>query len=160
MERYVVLTEEQWNSIDPMARKYIGGAGIVPRAKGALQSYVNTLPNPTNKNPMVTYGAVCSWWDDKEKAGTTSTGLPCCPYCMSPLFEIPLVQGWNRVVTEENRPHWFTVDLALWSEFLEWSRDKCRGIGSKPSQLFAEWLEYKEQQAAEEEAARNEALEP
>ena len=35
----------------------------------------------------VVFGAGCTWWDSIDRAATKPSGLPCCPWCGSVLFE-------------------------------------------------------------------------
>lgn len=42
----------------------------------------------------VVYGARCSWWDSIDRASSTGSGLPCCPYCKGPLYEVESADAW------------------------------------------------------------------
>jgi hypothetical protein len=67
----------------------------------------------------IVYGAGCSWWDSIDKIAKTQSGLPCCPYCASVLYEVPSESLW-----------WAAVDRRLdgdpgYHKFIEWLRGKC-----------------------------------
>lgn len=54
----------------------------------------------------VVYGARCQWWDTIDKVSTTGTGLPICPNCGSPLFEVEsLAEWWAGVDNYEGNGH-------------------------------------------------------
>lgn len=49
---------------------------------------------------LVAYGARCSWWGDRDEAGTKEiegSKLPCCPFCKGMLFQMP-VERWKKAV--------------------------------------------------------------
>lgn len=68
----------------------------------------------------IAYGAVCTWWDSKEKAGLTSgpTRLPCCPHCRDVLFEMPEEQ-WRESVRRHDVTH------PGYAATVEWGRGRC-----------------------------------
>lgn len=68
----------------------------------------------------VVYAARCSWWDTIDKVGTTSSGLPVCPSCGSPLFEQESEAVWWEGVDEHER----TTEPG-YRAFVEWLRGKC-----------------------------------
>lgn len=71
-------------------------------------------------DPRIVYGVRCAWWDSIDKAGTNSSGLPCCPHCSRVLFEMPTEADWWAGVdryTAANEPDY--------RRFIEWLRGKC-----------------------------------
>lgn len=73
-------------------------------------------------DPRVVYGARCAWWDTIEKTATVNgkpDGLPCCPNCGSPLFEVASESvWWNGVEAHDDMNPGYR-------EFVEWLRGKC-----------------------------------
>lgn len=71
----------------------------------------------------IVYGARCSWWDSIDKVSTIETpsghGLPCCPNCQSPLYEVPSEAEWFAGVNEH------ATKEPGYREFIEWARGKC-----------------------------------
>lgn len=68
----------------------------------------------------IVYSVHGTWWDSINKAGKTSSGLPCCPLCGSVLFEIDSEQEWYEAAQKyEDAGHPGYVDM------LRWSRGKC-----------------------------------
>lgn len=71
----------------------------------------------------IVYGARCSWWDSIDKVATTTGlpgGLPVCPHCGSPLFEVGSETEWWAGVDQhesEREPGY--------RAFIEWLRGKC-----------------------------------
>lgn len=72
-------------------------------------------------DPRIVYGGCCVWWDSIANAGTTPSGLPGCPRCGSPLFEVASALVW-----------WTNVDSYAEREgdteyraFIEWLRGQC-----------------------------------
>jgi hypothetical protein len=81
-----------------------------------------TANNPlVGRDRRVVFGANCSWWDTIDKVGTKESGLPCCPYCGSALFEYPDIEGWyiHAKRFEDGTP--FPNYVAL----LRWMQGKC-----------------------------------
>lgn len=79
---------------------------------------------PAASSGRVVYGARCSWWDSIDKVGTkdgVAGGLPVCPHCGSPLFEV------------ESEAVWLGPALARYEAagrpgyraMIEWGRGKC-----------------------------------
>lgn len=68
----------------------------------------------------IVYGARCAWWDSIDQIATTTSGLPLCPHCGSPLFEVANEREW-----------WVGVDRYEaagnpgYREFVMWLRGKC-----------------------------------
>ena len=72
------------------------------------------------KDGRVVYGARCSWWETIDKAATRHSGLPACPHCLGPLFEVEnLREWWDGAARYEDDGHPGYVD------FLRWDRGKC-----------------------------------
>lgn len=67
----------------------------------------------------IVYGATCSWWDSIDKAGRTAGGLPGCPRCHGPLYEMTDGEWWVGVDRKVE------VDDPLYREFIEWLRGRC-----------------------------------
>lgn len=68
----------------------------------------------------VVYAVNCTWWDTIDKAGKNPNGLPVCPKCGSPLFEMESEELWWAGVTaheSQNNPGY--------AKFIEWARGKC-----------------------------------
>lgn len=72
-------------------------------------------------DPRVVYGARCSWWDTIDKIATSSSGLPVCPYCASPLFETTDLEEWYRQVDAHER----SAPEPGYRIFVEWLRGRC-----------------------------------
>lgn len=68
----------------------------------------------------VVYGAVCSWWDTIDKAGQTAGGLPGCPICHGPLYEVATEAEWWAGVDKK-----VAVDDPVYREFITWLRGRC-----------------------------------
>jgi hypothetical protein len=68
----------------------------------------------------VVYGATCSWWDTIDKAGSTVGGLPGCPHCGGPLYEVPTEAEWWAGVYKK-----VEVDDPDYGEFITWLRGRC-----------------------------------
>lgn len=70
------------------------------------------------KDQTIVYG-LCTWWDSIDKTDANG-GLPLCPHCGSPLFEVVDEEAWWRGVdrreTEGDPGH---------RAFVEWLRGKC-----------------------------------
>ena len=76
------------------------------------------------QDTRIVYGARCSWWDSIDKVGLIpvphSVGLPCCPHCQSPLFEIDNEAIWFASVDRyEANGH------PGYRAMVEWGRGKC-----------------------------------
>jgi hypothetical protein len=67
----------------------------------------------------IVYGATCSWWNSIDKAGRTAGGLPGCPICHGPLYEMGTGEWWAGV------DHKVKVDDPVYREFIEWLRGRC-----------------------------------
>lgn len=68
----------------------------------------------------IVYGAVCSWWDSIDKVASKPSGLPCCPECGGPLFEVATPEDWWAGAWRyqaESEPGYVL--------FLEWLRGRC-----------------------------------
>lgn len=103
---------------------------------------------------LVVYGARCTWWDYIENAGSRpmppmqerdrfgrptgrvrqSPGMPCCPHCSSPLFQ---------------------MDVADWKKGIEAQAEKERGyhdlIGFAKGKCFPNFEEVRKAFAAQNE---------
>lgn len=81
----------------------------------------------TKTDTRIVCGARCVWWDSIDKAGSLPTkpgspfgGLPCCPHCRSPLFEMANeAQWWEGVERYERDGH------PGYRQMIEWQRGKC-----------------------------------
>lgn len=71
-------------------------------------------------DPRVVYGALCAWWDTIDKVHLW-LGLPACPVCHGPLFEMESLEVWWSGARIYAAGKGDTEYLA----FLEWSRGKC-----------------------------------
>lgn len=69
------------------------------------------------KDQRIVYG-ICTWWDSIDKAANKD-GLPCCPHCGSPLFEMSSIEEWNSKVNEHEKKD------PGYAKFVEWLRGKC-----------------------------------
>ena len=68
----------------------------------------------------VVYGSRCSWWDSIDKASATGSGLPVCPFCKCPLFEMESEEEWwKNVDSHEKKSH------PGYRGMIEWGRGKC-----------------------------------
>lgn len=99
--------------------------------------------------PLIAYGARCSWWDAKENAGTRESGykgvpgLPCCPHCGGVLFEIE-ERTWNLGVETREAFKW-AAERDDYPELVAWSRGRCF---PDPDAMLAGWVAELEQRAA------------
>lgn len=74
------------------------------------------------------YGACCAWHGPIEKVGHMAgprwspncPPLPCCPFCSSPLYELPEDAFWEGARTYQKKGH------ANYVEFLKWLQDQPR----------------------------------
>ena len=74
----------------------------------------------TEKDPRIVYGAMCTWWDSIDKAGTTGPHkMPCCPHCRGMLFECPNEAGWNELIER------FSLEHAGYKDYITWARGRC-----------------------------------
>lgn len=85
-------------------------------------------PQPPSADQRIVYGAGCTWWDGIYAVGHipgtgspfNPRGIPGCPHCTSPLFEIENEAAW-----------WESVDLYEaaghpgYRAMIEWARGKC-----------------------------------
>ncbi len=82
-------------------------------------------PKPiTEPDPRIVYSAGCSWWDSIENATVNARsphGLPACPGCGSPLFEIDSEAEWWRQVDH----HAEVTEDPEYRPMIEWLRGKC-----------------------------------
>lgn len=74
---------------------------------------------------QIVYGARCVWWDSIDKAATTDTGLPVCPYCGSPLYVIDADQWWASINNHESGQGGRVVGHPGYRRFIEWLRGQC-----------------------------------
>lgn len=72
---------------------------------------------------MVAYGVGCTWWDTKANVATIpASGLPCCPFCGSVLFESDAA-SWRAGVERHAVQH----DDPGYVRFIDWLRGRsCR----------------------------------
>lgn len=68
---------------------------------------------------MIVYGSRCAWWDSIDKCSSLPSGLPCCPHCRCPLFQIEERHWLEGARQYEAAGHSGYVAL------LNWSRGKC-----------------------------------
>lgn len=66
------------------------------------------------------YGAMCTWWDYIENAGTKDSGLPCCPRCGSVLFQ-EYADKWFENV----RKYAEELKDPDYERFVRWNQGKC-----------------------------------
>ena len=64
------------------------------------------------------YSVRGTWWDSIDKVATTPNGLPVCPHCQSPLFEMGAEAWWEGVDRHEAFEPGYRA-------MIEWSRGKC-----------------------------------
>lgn len=69
-------------------------------------------PGPAKR---IVYGTRCSWWETIDKIATTYTGLPICPHCRSPLFEVESIEVWQAGVDQFDKDHPGYADMIAWS---------------------------------------------
>lgn len=72
------------------------------------------------QDTRIVSGARCTWWDSIDKAGKTSSGLPGCPHCGSPLFETSSIEAWNKGVQEYE-----AAGHPGYAKRIAWMRGKC-----------------------------------
>ncbi|MCC8949310.1 hypothetical protein H8A97_30465 [Bradyrhizobium sp. Arg62] len=76
------------------------------------------------EDTRIVYGFRCVWWDGIEKVGSKGQGplggLPCCPHCGSPLFEMPSPkEWWDGVERHQANGH------PGYRDFIEWLKGRC-----------------------------------
>jgi hypothetical protein len=77
------------------------------------------------EDTRIVYGINCVWWDGIEKVGATPPSpdgitIPCCPFCGSPLFELPSPkEWWDGVEKYERDGH------PGYRDFISWLQGKC-----------------------------------
>lgn len=112
-------------ALEPCAAEEWSRHGVtVPNADGDPVDItpIGGHPGERAADPRIVYGARCFWWNGIAAAGSTSSGLPACPYCGSPLFEAPNEAAWwkgNAEAVAEGRAPDGYLNL------LRWSRGKC-----------------------------------
>lgn len=92
-----------------------------PKPPEPIQSIEQQLADhyqTSAETQRVVYGAACSWWDTIDKAGQIrGGGLPGCPFCGSPLFEIASeTEWWDQIDA---------VEESGYRELIKWMRGKC-----------------------------------
>ena len=71
------------------------------------------------KDNRIVYGVGCVWWDNIDKVAKTESGLPCCPYCGSVLFEMENEAAFLSGVPETEKQY------PGYGEYVKWQRGKC-----------------------------------
>jgi len=67
----------------------------------------------------IVYSAHGTWWDSIDKV-STNRGIPCCPHCGSPLFEMESEEPWWEGARRyEANGHPGYVDM------MKWARGRC-----------------------------------
>lgn len=74
----------------------------------------------TVKDTRIAFGAQCTWWDTIDKASQRGSGIPCCPYCMGVLYEVPNMEVWEQQVRSYDN----TVEYD-YPAFIRWTRGQC-----------------------------------
>jgi hypothetical protein len=69
----------------------------------------------------IVYGARCMWWDSISKVGQRMSGVPCCPHCTGPLFEVASEGEWWAKVDQ----YATAQEHCGYRKFIEWQRSKC-----------------------------------
>lgn len=86
----------------------------------------------------IVYSVRCSWWDSIAKVGTrdgTPGGLPCCPFCGSPLFEMADEDEWWTAIAEA------AVERGSdYPAFIAWGRGRCYPTLDRAYTAFREEL--------------------
>lgn len=72
------------------------------------------------KDRRIVYGARCLWWDSIDRVAAAPSGLPICPHCGSPLFELDnILIWWQGVDRHEAEGH------PGYHAMIEWSQGRC-----------------------------------
>ena len=87
----------------------------------------------------IVYGAICTWWDDKDKVGHLAFGMPCCPFCKRVLFEID-ANVWETAIDHAEVFNVFN-DRDDYADLIAWSQGKCY---PSADELLLSWLEHKQ----------------
>jgi len=71
----------------------------------------------------IAYGALCTWWDDKDNVGKkrieyTDEFIPTCPHCNRVLMEISKEEWWESINKYESTEPGYTQKV-------KWSQGKC-----------------------------------
>lgn len=70
----------------------------------ALKKILDISPSTNGKKVAIFGLQNCLWWSSyPEDAGKSEAGLSCCPYCKSPLGEMPLDQFLHNAEHEPVR---------------------------------------------------------
>lgn len=108
------------DTVDPLGLAAIARADLGPAAEhAALEAAAQLVERPPD--PRIVYGARCSWWDTIAHVGSTEGGLPVCPFCRRPLFEVPDEATWWAGVDE----HAAGEGADDYRAFIEWLRGRC-----------------------------------
>lgn len=78
----------------------------------------------TRPEKMIAYGAVCSWWDSKDKVGQLPSGLPCCPHCGLVLYEMEETRWWASVDA-------YSKKMKGYREAVEQGQGKCNMVSPR-----------------------------
>lgn len=71
---------------------------------------------------IIVYGARCVWWDDISKtanSGPGRSGIPLCPHCHSPLFQMEPEKWQASIDRYETEGH------PGYRKQAEWMRGRC-----------------------------------
>lgn len=69
------------------------------------------------KDKRIVYGARCLWWGSiHEVKEITGYGIPGCPHCGSPLFEVDSIETWNAGIEK------YSKNDPQYAQFVDWLR--------------------------------------
>lgn len=70
----------------------------------------------------IVYGVGCFWWGSIKDVAVNKAGLPVCPNCQSPLFEVENQTKWDQQITA----YVTKTGDTKYVEFIAWLKGKCR----------------------------------
>lgn len=107
--RDALFRSARWFGLDPHHDRFAltyGGHRVEAEQASADTRYV--------------YSARCTWNGPIQAVGKLPSGLPCCPQCRSPLFELPSELEWTKAAhAYEREGH------TGYASFMTWMRGRC-----------------------------------
>lgn len=74
--------------------------------------------NSNEKEKMVVFCSLCTFWGDISAAAKSDSGIPVCPECGFPLYEMPKYE-WDTNVSRYDAGH------PGYAEMMRWSKNRC-----------------------------------
>ena len=113
------MNKKRARTLRRQRQRKLAGAGLVPVGPAWERVVV------PESGRLVAYGARCTWWDTKDNVASMPSGLPCCPWCGSVLFECDAAQWRSDVQAAQDGGRVGYV------RFIDWLRGRdCREFTS------------------------------